>query len=326
MDPLSVRCEVMASDDLDEARSLLGRDWPGAMVLPGEGGRFHIALRTDFLGGMATHQLSTRSGATFRFQEQFDGYMLVLFGKGALSYQSAGRWHEHAGDHSLMIDASHVERWRWQPGCYEMVLVPADRVSQRLSLMLEQPVVRRLKFRECLVPDAFGVRLSREIARVARMFSEEHPAGGVVEDSLTCLQDALVAAVLTRMPHSYSDQLVRAHASPSPRHVRQAVEFIEENARSAITIEDIARAVHVSTRTLQSGFSKYKDMSPTGYLKRVRLEGVRRELGEGGDNAPIAEIARRWQFGHLGLFARDYRKAFGELPSATRRALGKRKG
>lgn len=62
------------------------------------------------------------------------------------------------------------------------------------------------------------------------------------------------------------------------------------------------------------------------YLKQVRLEGVDAELRVAASAQTIAEIARRWCFGHMGQFAQDYRKAFGRLPSQTHRAARQDEG
>jgi len=59
-------------------------------------------------------------------------------------------------------------------------------------------------------------------------------------------------------------------------------------------------------------------MSPTAYLRLVRLKRIHGTLRDGGeDGATIAQIARAWGFGHMGRFAETYRRQFGELPSET---------
>ena len=58
------------------------------------------------------------------------------------------------------------------------------------------------------------------------------------------------------------------------------------------------------------------------YLRMLRLGEVRRELlKSAGSQRSISEIALDAGFSHLSQFTVDYKKVFGETPSATRRRL-----
>jgi AraC family ethanolamine operon transcriptional activator len=100
--------------------------------------------------------------------------------------------------------------------------------------------------------------------------------------------------------------------------VRQAEAYVRENAREAPSVEELSRYTGASIRTLQYGFRQVLGISPKAYIKATRLNCVRRALAE-GDAARIrvADVANEWGFWHMGSFAADYRKLFGELPSST---------
>ncbi|WP_018411511.1 helix-turn-helix domain-containing protein [Methyloversatilis thermotolerans] len=83
-------------------------------------------------------------------------------------------------------------------------------------------------------------------------------------------------------------------------------------------VDQLCERLHVTRRTLQNHFNSVVGMSPKDYLKRVRLNAVRRELQHGCDPARcVHDIAMHWGFWHLGHFSHDYRELFGELPSQT---------
>jgi AraC-like DNA-binding protein len=104
------------------------------------------------------------------------------------------------------------------------------------------------------------------------------------------------------------------------RTVKRAIDFIEGNLQRPLAIVDIAEAVGVGPRALQFAFRRQFGCSPLKYARQRRLEGVRYELMT-NDRAPsVAEVAARWGFIHLGLFAQQYRELFGERPSETPRA------
>ena len=61
-------------------------------------------------------------------------------------------------------------------------------------------------------------------------------------------------------------------------------------------------------------------LSPKAYIKCTRLHAVHKMLYHAKEtHQQINEIANQQGFWHMGQFAADYRKLFGELPSETYR-------
>ncbi|NEY59705.1 helix-turn-helix domain-containing protein, partial [Klebsiella pneumoniae] len=57
---------------------------------------------------------------------------------------------------------------------------------------------------------------------------------------------------------------------------------------------------------------------PNAWLKRIRLNAVRRELiSPWSERETVKEAAMQWGFWHLGQFATDYQQLFAEKPSMT---------
>jgi AraC family ethanolamine operon transcriptional activator len=99
--------------------------------------------------------------------------------------------------------------------------------------------------------------------------------------------------------------------------LKRALSFIEQNAKKPLAVPDVCRAAGVSWRTLDYAFREEFGVTPKAYLKSIRLNGVRRELRRAAQPVVISDVANRWGFWHMGQFAADYRKLFGELPSET---------
>jgi AraC-like DNA-binding protein len=118
----------------------------------------------------------------------------------------------------------------------------------------------------------------------------------------------------------HTERLPRSLLAPRLARVRAAVEFLHENAHLPITPADAALSVGLHTRSMQNSFQRHLGVSPTEYLRRVRLDRVRRDLLEHTpDTATVGELARAWGFGNLGRFAAAYRARFGERPNETLR-------
>jgi AraC-like DNA-binding protein len=131
-------------------------------------------------------------------------------------------------------------------------------------------------------------------------------------------QDLIITGLLLSQKHNYSESIGTSIEPITSRSVRLAMAACEANPQDPLTVTDMARCAGVSIRSLQDGFKKYVGMSPTDYLREVRLNRVREELlAERSFDSSIADIAFTWGFTHLGRFAKLYHERFGELPSET---------
>lgn len=109
---------------------------------------------------------------------------------------------------------------------------------------------------------------------------------------------------------------------PSSRYqlMKQAEEMMQQTLAHPWTVHDLCTELHVSERTLRYSFQEYFGMSPMIYLKVQRLNGVRQQLkASTADQVTVTNIAIQWGFWHMGQFAKDYKKMFGECPSETLR-------
>lgn len=115
----------------------------------------------------------------------------------------------------------------------------------------------------------------------------------------------------------------------SVRHatVRRARDYALSRRDEPPSVAELCAALRVSRRTLQTCFNDMLGMSPHQYLRALRLNGMRRDLRNlAGSGTPVHEIAARWGFWHLSSCAADYRRLFGELPSATLHAARRSPG
>lgn len=136
------------------------------------------------------------------------------------------------------------------------------------------------------------------------------------------MTDLLAASLLATFPNTTMrrDRL-RGPGSVAPALIRRATAFIDANAARPVTVVDIARAAGVSARALQYAFLRHLEMTPSGYVRRVRLEHAHRELqaADPTQGATVAMIAARWGFPKASHFSALYRQAYGAPPSHTLR-------
>ncbi|ATE62568.1 AraC family transcriptional regulator [Thauera sinica] len=132
-------------------------------------------------------------------------------------------------------------------------------------------------------------------------------------------ESSLINALLYGVPSTVSELLAGGTGkAASPYYVKRAEEYIRAHLNEPLSIELLAEHAGASVRTLFAGFRNACGTSPMSFLRNLRLDQVRAELA-GGERVSVSEIAYKWGFNHLGRFAREYKRRFGESPSATLR-------
>jgi AraC-like DNA-binding protein len=210
----------------------------------------------------------------------------------------------------------------WSSDCREIVVkVPETQMRTQLEAMLGRPVHRRITFSRRM---DLNTRASLRWFGLVRVLARE--AGrpdGVLAHRLAVdnLQLQLVQGLLLIQPHNYAEALATAELCASAAVVNRAVDLIHAYPETCWDTAGLARATGVSARALQKAFQRSGHPPPMTYLRRLRLDTVRAELTNGDPGATtVTAVAGRWGFVHLGRFADQYRRQFGESPSETLRA------
>ncbi|MBP1820050.1 helix-turn-helix transcriptional regulator [Mycobacterium sp. OAE908] len=176
-----------------------------------------------------------------------------------------------------------------------------------------------IQFRGFQPPSDALARTWRQTAEyVARVVSSPAADSPLV---VAAVARTVAAAILVCFPDTVRTARCRKdQRGTSEGLLRRAVEFVDENFYRDIGVSDIARAVHVTPRTVQLMFRRHLGTTPTGYLRRVRLDQAHRDLtGAKPASASVSEIAARWGFAHPGRFSALYRQAYGHAPNVTLR-------
>jgi transcriptional regulator GlxA family with amidase domain len=106
-----------------------------------------------------------------------------------------------------------------------------------------------------------------------------------------------------------------------PKGADERVKWVSECLRRSslgrpVRIEDIARSVHMSSSHLRHLFRSEVGLSPSRYVKLLRLEKAKYLIGN--SFLEVKEIAGAVGFGDVSHFVRDYKSVYGERPSQTR--------
>jgi len=143
----------------------------------------------------------------------------------------------------------------------------------------------------------------------------EHERDPALDPAGTARQ---IAMRLIQVIHSASRHSLQQPTPLRQEVVRKVDQHIFQYVEEPPTIPELCAVTGASKRTLEYAFNEYFGLNPKAYVNAMRLNAVRKQLrGAQAGDILVADVANTWGFWHMGQFAADYRKLFGENPSIT---------
>ncbi|MCD2194896.1 AraC family transcriptional regulator [Actinomycetospora endophytica] len=209
----------------------------------------------------------------------------------------------------------------WTPEATQYVMkFPRGPLEEHLGGLLGHPVGATIDFDVTMdLTTGPGARL---LSAVRFLQAEIDRPDGLLDAPLAReqVESYVLTALLLGVPHSYSDELARTSGRDQPTVVRRTMDFVEDHVDEVLSVSRLARAAGVTARTLQISFARHIGMSPSAYVRDVRLARVHADLESGcPEDVSVTGRALHWGFANMGRFSDHYRRKYGELPSATLR-------
>lgn len=167
--------------------------------------------------------------------------------------------------------------------------------------------------------DSDVLLLSREggvlLRAIAQAWSALNNKLPISELALKELEDNLFASLVL---YSSRKMNVSKSLKDDTFRLNRTVEYINENLKNPITRDTLAEVFGRSIRTLSRTFEKKYGIGPITYIKQRRLDSAYLELlSLNSDITTVSKTAFKYGFSHMGKFAIEYRKNFGESPSKS---------
>jgi len=250
--------------------------------------------------------------------EHFSSYSLTLPLVGEQELSKNGVRLSSNRDQGVIISPNEHQVLEISGDCRKLqVVITRAAMSESLEGLLQRPIEAPLRFESAM--DAVD-GASASWWRMARYFIAELERSSELYDQVAFTRDlesSLIKGLILAQPNNYSEELRDVLGVKLPHYLIRARQYIHDNAREAVHLEDLEAAAGVSRFKLFDAFRKYFALSPMAYLKKYRLGAVRQQILEHGSTRTISEIALGWGFTHLGRFSAEYRKLFDESPSQT---------
>ncbi len=110
-------------------------------------------------------------------------------------------------------------------------------------------------------------------------------------------------------------QLLRdfATADRQNNRIALAINYIHQNYRKNIHVDDLANIAAMSSSTFFEHFKNVTDHSPLQYLKNIRLHHAKHQIFN--EQLPVSEAAYNVGYESASQFSREYKRLFGLAPS-----------
>jgi len=157
--------------------------------------------------------------------------------------------------------------------------------------------------------------LHRRAGELLRLHSPEdlnaHAAAG-----LGLLRSTVLAALVETITAGSGkpDHLATRRQTASMARIDR---YIDDHPGDTFSLQDLCRESGMALRTMETIVRNRTGMTAFEYLRRRRLAFVRKALLTADPGTTITQVALSHGFLHLGRFSIEYRRAFGESPSAT---------
>ncbi|MCZ7646458.1 MAG: AraC family transcriptional regulator [Planctomycetota bacterium] len=172
------------------------------------------------------------------------------------------------------------------------------------------------------LPDGAKAHLHALMRELEREYLQEAPGG--FERMQVLLLEALLALLrgAHRAAPSSGDARSRAAARRREELSADVYTWLQAHYGEPVGLEDLAAHFGVSPFNLCRGFSQARGLSVVESLTQIRMEHARALLEEG--KLSVKEIAARIGYADANYFAKVFRRAHGQSPSAFQASLRKR--
>ena len=100
--------------------------------------------------------------------------------------------------------------------------------------------------------------------------------------------------------------------------IKTATDYIHSSTDIVTSIQQLCSDTGINKRTLERAFLDKYGVTPKSYLQSLRLNKAYKILSQSDpETTKVTDIALGLGYWHMSQFATDYRRQFGELPSAT---------
>jgi AraC-like DNA-binding protein len=259
-------------------------------------------------------------GVNLQYEQTDERMGFILAPRGTARMSMDGREYELSDQRGIAMIAGAPRTLNYLDDCETSVLVMNMRkMADFCAKLLACDLDRELQFDTAFdLNSANGQSWVRLFQYATAELANPHSLFRTMAAARQQLEQTVLTGFLLSQTHTYSDALLRPQSAAVPFYVKRAEAFIEAHFSEPLSLADIAAHAGVSARSLQNGFQNFRNATPMGFLRSLRLKRAYETLllSDPG-TVTVTEIALACGFNHMGEFASLYKRTFGEAPRQT---------
>jgi AraC-like DNA-binding protein len=310
------RYVVIDTPDAERMQAALSQTYGSRFFdLRGERHAFRGKANHAQLGGVGISYCFYGSQTEVNFPEA-DYVRLQISLEGAAETRIGNRRQTIFGDRSCIVPTDVDITTEFSEGYSQLVLrIEKELLEKRLSTLLGSRQKGVIKFDPVV---NFSNSQAAALRRLVLFIAGELDHGIAEYKTIAAeIEQNLVTAFLCLNHHNFRTLLDGPPKVAAPWQVHRAEAYIEANWREPISIDLLCAEIGASARSIFAAFNKTRGYSPMAFLKSVRLRNARAVLERPEQRTSVTQTSLACGFQNLGHFAKDYRDAYGELPSET---------
>lgn len=225
--------------------------------------------------------------------------------------------------HLSVVSPTYPFSMKWSKGSSTLALkISRFKVENLLSELLGEPIDDPVMFSPVVdlkSPEGISWLNLIEFLKQQLVFN----IGFTSQQTLQSIEDMAVKCALQTFKHNYTAQLEGNHCEIQPKIIQRAKDYVNDNLEENIEVSDLLSNCGTSYSTLSKYFKQYLNLSPSEYIRLVKLEAAHKTLSQADLSMQVTDVAIQYGFSHFGRFSGYYKKRFGETPSTTLRRLRK---
>ncbi|MGZ7879952.1 AraC family transcriptional regulator [Acinetobacter soli] len=251
---------------------------------------------------------------------QLRAYSISLPFEGKQTLNVRGETYFSNRDSGLIVSNAELQDLMIDKNCKKFqVVIPEQSLNSVLSELVKQQIDKPVLFNPDmhLENNPYIAAWWKNIETFLQLKSQY--AGYGLQLWSEDYENFLIKSLLLSQENNYSERLRQQSYLQEPDYIRRVRHYLVEHAHEAISTDELHHLAGVSKSKLYEEFQHYYGMSPLVYLRKYRLQQVRKILtASAHKKVSISKLAYDWGFNHLGRFSQEYRDEFGESPSETR--------